>query len=46
MKTPWLRGGRRRMLDLEGLRPYVLGSEYARIVRQAAIPPQQRTIKP
>jgi hypothetical protein len=33
-------------LDLEGLRPYVLGSEYARIVRQAAIPPQQRTIKP
>jgi hypothetical protein len=30
-------------LDLEGLRPYVLGSEYARIVRQAAIPPEQRT---
>jgi hypothetical protein len=29
-------------LDLEGLRPYVLGSEYARIVRQAAIPPKQR----
>jgi len=29
-------------LDLEGLRPYVLGSEYVRIVRQAAIPPQQR----
>ena len=30
-------------LDLEGLRPYVLGNEYARIVRQAAIPPQRRT---
>jgi hypothetical protein len=29
-------------LDLEGLRPYVLGSEYARIVRQAAIPPERR----
>jgi hypothetical protein len=29
-------------LDVEGLRPYVLGSEYARIVRQAAIPPRQR----
>jgi hypothetical protein len=29
-------------LDLEGLRPYVLGSEYGRIVRQAAIPPQRR----
>jgi hypothetical protein len=29
-------------LDLEGLRPYVLGSEYACIVRQAAIPPQRR----
>jgi hypothetical protein len=34
-------------LDLEGLRPYVLGSEYARIVRQAAIPPErQRTTGP
>jgi hypothetical protein len=33
-------------LDLEGLRPYVLGSEYARIVRQATIPPQRRTAKP
>jgi hypothetical protein len=30
-------------LDLEGLRPYVLGGEYARIVRQAAIPPERRT---
>jgi hypothetical protein len=29
-------------LDLEGLRPYVLGSEYARIVRQAATPPERR----
>jgi hypothetical protein len=29
-------------LDLEGLRPYVLGSEYARIVRLAAIPPERR----
>jgi len=29
-------------LDLEGLRPYVLGSEYARIVRQATIPPERR----
>jgi hypothetical protein len=29
-------------LDLEGLRSYVLGSEYARIVHQAAIPPQRR----
>ncbi len=28
-------------LDLEGLRPYVLGSEYARIVRQAAVPPER-----
>jgi 5-methylcytosine-specific restriction endonuclease McrA len=28
-------------LDLEGLRPYVLGSEYAHIVRQAAIPPER-----
>jgi hypothetical protein len=33
-------------LDLEGLRPYVLGSEYARIVRQAAIPPEQRRAAP
>jgi hypothetical protein len=31
-------------LDLEGLRPYVLGSEYARIVHEAAIPPQQRGV--
>ena len=31
-------------LDLEGLRPYVLGSEYARIVRQAAIRPELRTV--
>jgi hypothetical protein len=30
-------------LDLEGLRPYVLGSEYARIVRRAANPPKRRT---
>jgi hypothetical protein len=30
------------MLDLEGLRPYVLGGEYLRIVRQAAIPPERR----
>jgi len=29
-------------LDLEGLRPYVLGSEYARIVAQAAIDPAER----
>jgi hypothetical protein len=29
-------------LDLEGLRPYVLGSEYAGIVRRAPIPPEQR----
>jgi hypothetical protein len=29
-------------LDLEGLRPYLLGSEYARIVCLAAIPPEQR----
>jgi hypothetical protein len=29
-------------LDLEGLRPYVLGNEYARIVRQAATPPERR----
>src|SRR6266511_250675 len=29
-------------LDLEGLRPYVLGNEYAHIVRQAAIPPERR----
>jgi hypothetical protein len=29
-------------LDLEGLHPYVLGSEYARIVRLAAIPPERR----
>jgi hypothetical protein len=29
-------------LDLEGLRPCVLGSEYASIVRQAAIPPERR----
>ena len=29
-------------LDLEGLRSYVLGSEYARIIRQAAIPPERR----
>jgi hypothetical protein len=29
-------------LDLEGLRPYVLGNEYARIVRQAATPPTRR----
>jgi hypothetical protein len=34
-------------LDLEGLRPYVLGNEYARIVRQAATPPERRrTIAP
>jgi hypothetical protein len=33
-------------LDLAGLRPYVLGSEYARIVRSAAIPPERRTAKP
>jgi hypothetical protein len=30
-------------LDLEGLRPYVLGSEYARIVRLAAVRPGRRT---
>jgi hypothetical protein len=29
-------------LDLKGLRPYVLGNEYARIVRQAAVPPERR----
>ncbi len=29
-------------LDLDGLRPYVLGGEYLRIVRQAAIPPERR----
>jgi hypothetical protein len=29
-------------LDLDGLRPYVLGSEYTRIVRLAAIPPERR----
>jgi hypothetical protein len=29
-------------LDLEGLRPYVLGNEYLRIVRLAAIPPARR----
>ncbi len=29
-------------LDLGGLRPYVLGNEYARIVRQAALPPDRR----
>jgi hypothetical protein len=29
-------------LDLDGLRPYVLGSEYPRIVRLAAIPPERR----
>jgi hypothetical protein len=29
-------------LELEGLRPYVVGSEYTRIVRRAAIPPQRR----
>ncbi len=29
-------------LDLEGLRPYVLGSEYVRIVRNAAMPPERR----
>src|SRR6266542_2374238 len=29
-------------LELEGLRPYVLGNEYAHIVRQAAIPPERR----
>jgi hypothetical protein len=34
------------MLDLEGLRPYVLGNEYARIVRQAAIPPERRGARP
>jgi hypothetical protein len=28
-------------LDLEGLRPYVLGNEYLRIVRLAATPPKQ-----
>jgi hypothetical protein len=28
-------------LDLEGLRPYVLGDEYARIVRRAATPPER-----
>jgi hypothetical protein len=33
-------------LDLEGLRPSVLGSAYARIVRQAAIPPERRTSRP
>ncbi len=30
------------MLDLGGLRPYVLGNEYARIIRQAAILPERR----
>jgi hypothetical protein len=30
-------------LDLEGLRPYVLGNEYLRIVQLAVIPPQRRT---
>jgi hypothetical protein len=29
-------------LDLEGLRPYVLGSEYQRIIRMAAVPPNRR----
>jgi hypothetical protein len=29
-------------LDLEGLRPYMLGSEHGRIVRRAAIPPERR----
>ena len=29
-------------LDLQGLRPYVLGTEYARIVQLAAIPPDRR----
>jgi 5-methylcytosine-specific restriction endonuclease McrA len=34
-------------LELEGLRPYVLGSEYARILSRAAIPPERRrTIGP
>jgi hypothetical protein len=28
-------------LDLEGLRPYVLASEYPRIVRLATIPPER-----
>jgi hypothetical protein len=32
-------------LDLEGLRAYVLGNEYARIVDQAAIPPGRRTTR-
>jgi hypothetical protein len=40
------RSGRPWTLDLEGLRPYVLGSEYARIIRQAAIPPKRRTPRP
>jgi hypothetical protein len=31
-------------LDLEGLRPYVPSDEYARIVRQAAIPPKRRRV--
>jgi hypothetical protein len=30
-------------LDLEGLRPYVLGNEYLRIVQLAVIPPERRT---
>jgi hypothetical protein len=29
-------------LDLEGLRPYVLANEYARIIHLAAIPPERR----
>jgi hypothetical protein len=33
---PWI-------LDLEGLRPYVLGNEYARIARLAVIPPAHGT---
>jgi hypothetical protein len=37
-RGPW-------MLDLEGLRPYVLGNEYLRILRLAAVPPEQRVTK-